>query len=75
MPRTAGFSCTSTLVPMGAKGVRLKSNGPFNIASADILGFNLDGLSRFNVRLVCSINLSHNCNGKRGSSPHKIVMK
>ena len=52
VPRTVGFSCINTFVPNGAIGVRLKSNGPFNIASAAIFGFNLDGRMRFNVRLV-----------------------
>ena len=68
-------SWTSTLVPKGAMGVRLKSNGSFIIASADIFGFNLYSLSRFNVKLVYSINQSHNCRGNRGSNPQRIAMK
>ena len=75
VPRTVGFSCTSTLVPNGANGVRLKSNGPFIIASADMQGLRRDGRKRFSVRFVCANNLSHNCSGKRGSNPHRIVIK
>ena len=60
MPRTAGLSCTRHLVPRGAMGVLLKSKGPLSMASAAILGFNLDGRRRFKVKLTWSISLSHN---------------
>ena len=75
VPRTAGFSCTMHLVPNGAMGVRLKSCGPLSMASADMRGFNLDGLSKFSVMFVWSMRRSHSCKGKRGSRPHKIDMK
>ena len=48
-----GFPFMITLFLIGASGVLLYSNWPFNCFLAEIFGFILDCLSRFRVVVVC----------------------
>ena len=74
-PWTAGFSWTMHLVPKGAIGVRLKSYGPFSIASAAMRGLSLDGRRRLRVKFVWSKRRSQSCSGNCGWRPQRMDMK
>ena len=65
--RTPGASNTRTLMPGGARGVRLKSKAPLRWALADRWGLIRYGRSIFKVSIACRMSLSQRCNGKEGS--------
>ena len=62
----SGVSCTTTRVPGGARGVRLKSNALFSWASADSLGLRQEGKRRLSVRVALGMRRSQICKGKLG---------
>ena len=55
--QTLGASKTRTFVPVGARGVRLKSKASLRWASEDRQGLMQDGRSRFNVGVSCEMSL------------------
>lgn len=75
MVRSVGLICTSTRMPGGANGVRLKSNVPFNWAWAESFGLRRDPRTKFNVSSAWGRSLSHKWSGKFLSTLHRPAMK
>jgi hypothetical protein len=57
--RAFDLTCATTLVPGGAKGVRLKSNCPNSWVAAAIVGLMRDMRMRFKVSVACGKSSHH----------------
>ena len=75
MPLFCGLACSSTLVPVGASRVALKSKLPINAAYAERYRFLLDDLKRFTFSCACGIRRSHSLAGNRVSQRNNPVMR
>ena len=74
-PLFSGLSCTSTLHPVGAKGVAMQLKWPLSVVYVETSQFSLDGLSIFRVSSVCCRSRSQSLEGKVLSAVHLIDIK
>jgi hypothetical protein len=71
----SGLTCTTALVPGGAKCVWLKSSFPYRWVAADIVGLMRDVYMRFIVSVTCGNSLHHKCMVNCLSTEHKPATK
>jgi hypothetical protein len=73
--RALDLTCATTLVPCGAKGVRLKSNFPNNWVAADTFGLIRDVRMRFKVGVSWGRSSHHKCIGNCLSNEQSLATK